>query len=233
MQSTSMRMQPPPRRCTRRADETRRPMLLRAGALHSRGRSDAEGAMPLPRVPIHLWRLSQHVCPDAARRLQLYQGNAQTIYPQRSRRRRDAGILRRMRHAYAYAPAGIVRGDSKMRSARRSRPVWQPAYGDLHDRQAGFPSYPGRHAGLRAIAEALAARETQHLVVPAKRANGSRERAPDDRLHEREPGPIITGRSVGCAGATSDAITNIGGYVSPLSLGRQLEIYPPAQTSST
>jgi pimeloyl-ACP methyl ester carboxylesterase len=61
-------------------DETRRRMLLRAGALRSRGRSGAEGAMPLPRVPIHLRRLSQHVCPDAARRLQLYQGNAQAIY---------------------------------------------------------------------------------------------------------------------------------------------------------
>jgi hypothetical protein len=31
-----------------------------------------------------------------------------------------------------------------------------------------------------------------HLVVPDKRANGSRERAPDDRLRERDPGPITT-----------------------------------------
>ena len=29
-------------------------------------------------------------------------------------------------------------------------------------------------------------------VVPDKRANGSRERAPDDRLRERDPGPITT-----------------------------------------
>src|SRR5436190_12898359 len=36
----------------------------------------------------------------------------------------------------------------------------------------------------------------------------------------RTPGPITTGRSVGHAGATSDAITNIGGYGSPLSRGR-------------
>jgi hypothetical protein len=29
-------------------------------------------------------------------------------------------------------------------------------------------------------------------VVPDKRANGSRERAPDDRLRERDPAPITT-----------------------------------------
>src|SRR6478672_3987899 len=39
----------------------------------------------------------------------------------------------------------------------------------------------------------------------------------------RTPGPIITGRSVGHAGATSDAITDIGGYGSPRARGRQLE----------
>jgi len=41
-------------------------------------------------------------------------------------------------------------------------------------------------------------------VVPGKRANGSRECAPDDRLRERDPGPITTALSCyeGCGSSS-------------------------------
>src|ERR1700738_4658475 len=73
--------------------ETGRRVLLRPSALCGRGRADDEGAMPLPRMPIYHRRLPQHVSADAARRLQLHQGNAEAIYAQRPRERGDAGIL--------------------------------------------------------------------------------------------------------------------------------------------
>ena len=79
--------------------ETGRRMLLRPGALPGRGRADAEGAVPLPRMPVYQRRLAEPVHADADRWLQLHQGHAEEIYAQRSRTRRDAGILRRMRHA--------------------------------------------------------------------------------------------------------------------------------------
>src|SRR3982074_2081674 len=63
--------------------EAGRWLLLRPGALRGRGRANDESAMSLPRMPIHLRRLSQHVYADATRRLWLYQGNAQTIFAQR------------------------------------------------------------------------------------------------------------------------------------------------------
>ena len=98
----------------------------------------------------------QHVCADAARRLQLQQGSAEAIYPQRSRERGDAGILRRMRHPSDHASAGSARGDFESRHARRSRLVWHPADGDLHHRQAGLSSNPRGLALLRAAAETVA-----------------------------------------------------------------------------
>ena len=50
-----------------------------------------------------------------------------------------------------------------------------------------------RAAGTRThILPAVLKIESISVVVPDKRANGSRERAPDDRLRERDPGPIST-----------------------------------------
>ena len=42
--------------------------------------------------------------------LQLHQRDAETIYAQRSRSRRDAGVLCRMRHAYPDPSAGLADG---------------------------------------------------------------------------------------------------------------------------
>ena len=178
-------MRPPPRRCIKEGA-----MKLEGGCYCGQVRYVAEGD-PMLKAQCHC-RECQYISGGSPNMFVLMppagfgytKGTPRQFTRSESRRRRDAGILRRMRHAYAYAPAGVVRGESKSRHARRSRPVWQPADGDFYHRQAGFPSYPGRHAGLRAIAETIAARETQHLVVPAKRANGSRQRAPDG-LRER------------------------------------------------
>src|SRR6202163_3168813 len=130
-------------------------MLLRRSTLRGRGRADDEGAMPLPRMPIYYRRLAQHVCPDVTGWLQLYQGNAQAICTQRSRKARDAGILCRMRHAFDHPANGRASRRFESRHVRRSQPVWWPADGDLHHRQAGFPSNPRWHAELRASAETM------------------------------------------------------------------------------
>ena len=65
------------------------------------------------------------------------------------------GILRRMRHASGHAPARSGRRDLENRYARRAKPFWRPADGDLHHRQAGVPSNPRRLADLRAAAETI------------------------------------------------------------------------------
>src|SRR5262249_47768905 len=49
------------------------------------------------------------------------------------------------------------------------------------------------------------ARAANSAVVPDKRANGSRECAPDDRLRERDPGSITTGLSFAKAGAPASS----------------------------
>src|SRR5580704_16176894 len=111
--------------------------------------------MPLPRMPIYLRRFAEHVCSYAARRLRLHQGNGQAIQTQRSGARRDAGILRRMRHAYRDAAAGFARRGFEGRDAGRTEPVWRAGDGDLYDRQATLPSYPRGHAELRARAGSM------------------------------------------------------------------------------
>ena len=128
-------------------DETRGRMLLRRGALCRRRRADAEGAMPLPRVPVHHRRLAEHVRSHAARRLRLRQGSAQAIQAPRPRGRRDAGILRRMRHASHHPAAGYAGRDFESRDARRTEPIrryWKMAIFTI-DKQA-FHHIPGGHA---------------------------------------------------------------------------------------
>jgi hypothetical protein len=50
------------------------------------------------------------------------------------------------------------------RDARRSEPVWHPADGDLHHRQAGLPSNPRRLAELRTAAAAINASLHKEIV---------------------------------------------------------------------
>jgi hypothetical protein len=52
-------------------------------------------------------------------------------------------------------PTAVPRHRFESRHVRRSQPVWWPADGDLHHRQAGFPSNPRWHAELRASTETM------------------------------------------------------------------------------
>ena len=87
--------------------------------------------------------------------LQLHQGNPEEICTQRSRKTRDARILRRMRYASGHAANRCARRGFESRHIRRPRPVRHPADGDLHHRQAGLPSDPRGYAEFRAAAETV------------------------------------------------------------------------------
>src|SRR5260221_10760969 len=72
----------------------------------------------------------------------------QAIQARRSGTRRDAGILRRMRHPCRDAAAGPARDRFEGRHARRSQPVRQPPDRDLHHRQATVSPRARGHAEL-------------------------------------------------------------------------------------
>jgi hypothetical protein len=85
-------------------------------------------------------------------------------------------------HFFAHGAAGAV-------GARLSlRPLTEEGATRLHN--------PGENESREC--ECLCRKFT---VVPDKRANGSRECAPDDRLRERDPGSITTGHRFAKAGA--------------------------------
>jgi hypothetical protein len=135
--------------------DTRRRMLLWTSPLRRRGRTAAQGAMPLPRMSVHQRRLAESVHADAAEGIPLCERSAQNLYPQRSRPAGDARILRELRHASDYASPGSAFSHPEGRNSRRPEPVWRPADGDLHARQAALPYDPGRRAGVRTTAAAL------------------------------------------------------------------------------
>jgi hypothetical protein len=120
--------------------EARRRMLLRRSALCGRRRADAEGAMPLSRMPVHHRRFAQHVRGDATGRLQIHQGRAEAVYPQGPGEAGHARVLRRVRHACGDAsPAAAGRGQG--RHAGRSH-ADHAADRDLHRRKQPFHHVP-------------------------------------------------------------------------------------------
>ena len=71
-----------------------------------------------------------------------YSEGRPAIRAQRSRTRRDAGILRRLRHASHHAATGSFCRNFESRHARRSECLRRPADGDLHHRQADLYHIP-------------------------------------------------------------------------------------------
>ena len=71
-------------------DDARGRMLLSQGSLCGGGRTAAQGAMPLPRMPVHQRRGAEHVHADAARGVPLPERGAEELHARRSRSAGDA-----------------------------------------------------------------------------------------------------------------------------------------------